>query len=642
MTLFKQIALLVTLVFLLIVVATTVGDFRRSGSFLEGQLQTSAQDMATTLGIAISSSATSSDVATYETLFNAVFDSGYYSSIELVAPDGTVIHRKERMLEIQGVPDWFISMVPLWPATGKTQVMQGWVPLGTLQLTLHPGYVYANLYENLEVTLIWLVVLFSFGMLLLWLFLHKLLMPLNEVKKQADAIHKNQFVIQPKIPRTVELRAVVVAMNRMIEKVHTVFDDQDETLTRYQKLLYEDELTGLGNRKYFMTQLEQAQSEDASFHGSMAVIKIHNLENIKEHSGYEKSDAIVNVLAEILKKDSDLYATKICARLTENEFALLLPADSQPVVEYIKAIFEKFKSNISAEDIKDEVLLIAGVSSVEVGSGIGEALAESDFALSQAAAGGSYSVYEKTSSNITLPQGKIQWRTCLERSISEDRLFLVGQKVIDTNGQAIHHEVFVRLKNDDGQTVPAGMFMPMANALDLGEHIDRVVFKLVKALSARSTQIPVALNLTDSVFSHADALVEFNQLLHYFQESAAQLCIEASHAILEKYPVMCTEVAETVRNAGHKFGVDNLNLGLSLQSLQTVRPDYVKVNANILYDMTKAEIPAAYQALGTLTKALDIRLIAVGVDSQEVCDHLRELGVSAMQGNLLGEPEEIL
>ena len=642
MTLFKQIALLVTLVFLLIVVTTTVGDFRRSGSFLEGQLQTSAQDMATTLGIAISNTSTASDEATYETLFNAVFDSGYYSSIELVAPDGTVIHRKDRMLEIEGVPDWFISMVPLWPATGKTQVMQGWVPLGTLQLTLHPGYVYASLYKNLVATMTWFLVLFSVGLGLLWLFLHRLLMPLDDVKKQANAIHNNKFVIQSELPRTIELRTVVEAMNRMVEKVHTVFDDQDKTLTRYQKLLYEDELTGLGNRKYFMSQLEQAQSEEASFHGSMAVIKIHNLEYVREHSGYEKSDAIVKELADVLKQDANLHANEYCARLSDNEFALLLPAGALPVVDHIKGLFEIFKSRSLIESFKDDILLIAGVSSVQVGGGVGETLADSDFALSQAAASGSYSVYEKTSSNISLPQGKMQWRSCLERSIAEEKLFLVGQKVLDTNGVPVHQEVFVRLKNEDGQTVPAGMFMPMANALDLGEHIDRVVFKLIKALSKESTKIPVALNLTESVFTHADALVEFNQLLSFFQETSAKLCIEASHTILEKYPLMCAEVAETVRKAGHIFGVDNLNLGLPLQSLQSVRPDYVKLNANILYDMTKGEIPAVYQALRTLTKAMDIRLIAVGVDTQEVRDHLEALGVGTMQGNLLSGTEEII
>ena len=642
MTLFKQVAMLVSLVFLLIVVTTTIGDFRRSGAFLEGQLQTSAQDMATTLGIAISNSTIVNDEAVYETLFNAVFDSGYYSSIELISPDGEIIHRKDRMLEIQGVPDWFITMVPLWPATGETEVMQGWVQLGKLRLTLHPGYVYSSLYKNLESTILWFIVLFSFGMMVLWLFLHRLLMPLDDVRKQADAIHNNKFVQQLVIPRTVELRSVVVAMNRMVEKVHTIFDDQEKTLTRYQKLLYEDKLTGLGNRKFFMSQLELAQSEDASFHGSMAVIKVHNLEYIRDHSGYEKSDTVIRVLANILKEDAGHFNDERCARLSDDEFGLLIPVSEMSIEQHIEDIFERFKTHTDIVDLIDDVSLTAGVSGVQIGQSVGETLSESDFALTQANANGAYTIRLKASTSIVLPQGKIQWRNWLESCIAEGKFFLVSQKVQNISGESIHQEIFVRLKNDDGDTVSAGMFMPMANSLGLGEYIDREVFKLVKGLSKKSSEIPVALNLTESVFSHADALVEFNQLLRFFQQTSSVLCVEASHNILEQHPVMCAEVAETVRNAGHVFGIDNLNLGLSLQSLQAVRPDYVKVSAKTLYDLTKDKVPSAYQALRTLTNAMDIRLIAVGVDSLEVHNHLRELGVGSMQGNLLSEPEEIL
>lgn len=641
MTLFKQVALLVSMVFLLIVVTTTVGDFQRSGSFLEGQLQTAAQDMATTLGIAISSSAAGTDKAAYETLFNAVFDSGYYSSIELVAPDGTMIHKKARLLEIEGVPDWFISFVPLWPATGSTQVMQGWVPLGTLRLTLHPGYVYASLYNNLEATLYWFIVLFSFGMMVLWLLLHKLLKPLEQVKEQADAIHRSQFVQQSAIPRTIELRSVVVAMNRMVEKVHMIFDDQEKTLSRYQKLLYEDELTGLGNRKYFMSQLEHAQSEEASFHGSMAVIKIHGFDYLKDHHGYQKTDELILLLAQLLKNVLKKYPEVKCARLAEDEFSLLLAANSDAVVQSIEDIFERFKSNDDIAELIENIYLTAGCSRVHIGHKASETLAGSDFALTQASTK-PYSVYKNVSTNISLPQGKMQWRAWLEQCISEARFYLVRQKVMNTNGVAVHQEVFIRLKNDEGQTVPAGMFMPMAHALGLDEHIDRTVFQLMKERGSKDENIPLAVNLTASVFRDADSLIEFNHLLEFFQQSNTDLCVEASHAILEQYPEMCAEIAESVRLSGHVFGIDNLNLGYSLQALQSMRPDYVKVNANVIYDMTTGNTPAAYQALRTLTKTMDIQLIAVAVDSQSLYDHLCELGVNAMQGNLLGQSEEFL
>jgi len=547
MTLFKQVALVVSLVFMLIVVTTTVGDFRRSSSFFEGQMQSTAQDMTTTLGIAMSNSSSDADLVAYETLFNAVFDSGYYSSIELVSPDGKMLLKKVRLLEIQGVPNWFISLVPIWPATGETQVMQGWVPLGTLRLTLHPGYVYHSLYQNITATLLWFAMLFSFGMTVLWLLLHHLLKPLKQVKQQADAIHQNKFVLQPSLPRTVELRSVVVAMNRMVEKVHGVFDDQEATLARYQKLLYEDSLTGMGNRKFFMTELKRTQSEEALSYENMVVIKILHLEQVYESFGYKKSEAVVKALANILKEDADNHAGEQCARLADDDFALLVPAGEQSIVEHVEDIFMRFKENADVAEIQDAVSLTSGISSVHDGNSMGEILAESDFALIQAIESGPYSIKEKKSTDIVLPQGKLQWRSWLERCISEDKLFLVRQKVLDPDGLPIHQEIFVRLKNDNGDTVPAGMFIPMANALNLGEEIDRTVFKLVKDLSTKQSDIPLAINLSASIIGHADALAEFNPLLRFFQHSSAELCVEASHAIFEEYPVMYAEVAETDR-----------------------------------------------------------------------------------------------
>jgi predicted ArsR family transcriptional regulator len=93
MTLFKQIALLVSTVFLVLLLIIVMNDLSRTGSFQQGQLRTTAQDMATTLGIAISNLPEGDDQATLEVLFNAVFDSGYYTRIELIGVDGQTIHQ---------------------------------------------------------------------------------------------------------------------------------------------------------------------------------------------------------------------------------------------------------------------------------------------------------------------------------------------------------------------------------------------------------------------------------------------------------------------------------------------------------------------------------------------------------------------
>ena len=71
---------------------------------------------------------------------------------------------------------------------------------------------------------------------------------------------------------------------------------------RYQELLYVDALTGLGNKKYIVSQLDRLQAEDASYSGCLAVIKIQQLQQYRDEHGYEKTEEIIRSLANILKQ----------------------------------------------------------------------------------------------------------------------------------------------------------------------------------------------------------------------------------------------------------------------------------------------------------------------------------------------------
>jgi len=57
--------------------------------------------------------------------------------------------------------------------------------------------------------------------------------------------------------------------------------------------------------------------------------------------------------------------------------------------------------------------------------------------------------------------------------------------------------------------------------------------------------------------------------------------------------------------------------------------------------MSREDTPAGYQALRTITDTLEIRIIAVAVDSQKVSDELTSLGIDFMQGNFLDSPTAI-
>lgn len=641
MTLFKQIALLVSLMFLLLTSVIVINDFKRTGTFLQGQLQTTAQDMATTLGIAISNSATGADEASLEVLFNSVFDSGYYSSIELISVDGNVIQKKSQKIEIEGIPGWFLKLIPLQAAQGSTQVMQGWSQLGQLKLTLHPGYAYSGLYEALSSTLQWFVILFFTAIALLWLMLRYLLMPLKRVQEQADSIHNNQFVQQKKIPGTLELKSVVNAMNQMVVKVQSIFQDQEKTLNHYQQLLFKDKLTGLGNRKYMLDHLGQSLAEGASFHGCFGVIKLINFEQLRDRKGYQVSDELIKQFSTLVSKSHANQTPEKIARLSDDEFAFMIAADEDSVVDFIKSIFTEYKKDIQQNVSDIDLYPVAGVAVLETNQSMGDLLAGVDYCLSQASSEGPYAIEQRVTTNLDLPQGKMQWRSWLDDILNSNRLFLVGQIAIDNNKVAVQKELFIRTRNDKNQVIPASAFMPMASGLGMAIEIDKAVFKLIHANSELVQGIPLAVNLSAAFFELADAQEDFELLLTSCHQQGIQLCIEASHHTLLQYPEMCSRISERIKKYEHQFGVDNLDLGQPLNLLQSAQFDYLKINAGTLNDISSDEMSSAFQALKTMTNTLDIQIIAVAVDSQELFDALKKQGIEVMQGNFLNEPAQL-
>ena len=643
MTLYKQIALLVSLAFILLFSLIGFDNFQQSGLFLKGQLQTTAQDTARVLGIAISTNGSGNDIAALDTLFNAVFDSGYYSRIQLISNEGKVVHYKQRSLSVDGVPDWFVDIVPLTTATGRAQVMQGWMPLGFLEVKLHPGFAYASLYNNLMTTLLWFSVLFLLVLCLLWYVLHILFRPLKKVNEQADAIHDNRFIQQDVKPKTIELRRVVEAMNRLVTKVQQIFTEHQQTLVRYQVLLYTDNLTGLHNRRYMLSELEDILSEGAAHNGSLMIVKIKGLNAFRSHQGYADADSLVKELAEIINLQMKTQATKKYARMSDDEFALLLPSHKQLNANVITEIFAQFKEQFSIvssdADMSFTPSLVAAATNVYSGRKLSEVLADLDLSLNQALAEGSYQCRYSVPTDLELPQGKMQWRNWLQQALADDRFYLVVQPVFEKTKKIIQQEVFIRVNDSKGKIIPAGVFMPMALSLGYGLEIDRAVFKLLKALVGRQIQSPLALNLSGSFFSHADAFEEFKQLLAYFKKNSVSLCIETTHSALLQYPVGCAQVIAEVKRAGQSFGIDNLDLNISVADLQSIQPDYVKINAKVLNDISEDSVSAAYHALRSVTSTLDIQLIAVGVDEQALYDRLLKLNVDAAQGYLFGQPE---
>lgn len=430
-------------------------------------------------------------------------------------------------------------------------------------------------------------------------------------------------------------------MNRMVDKVQAIFSEQSATLNRYHEMLYKDELTGLGNRRELMNRLETLQAEEWTRQGHLCLLHVNGLERLAERDGYDSSDRLLARLAEAIRDTLLQERHEFAARVSQGELAVYLERSMEETDTLARQWFDFFRDASIALAL-DELWLCAGLVSLHPGMQTSAALADSDFALTRAKSMGGYTVVHDERMSPDLPKGRMQWRSYLQTCISEQRFYLVAQPVLTRDGKLDHREVFVRLRDASGDPVPAGLFMPMAGALGLDQAIDMEVFRMVTTLSDPSRDDKLVVNLSSTFFSDAGAMAKLEQLLEAEPaETRSRLQLEARHFLVQQHPESAEIVCSKLKSLGYAIGIDNLDLSLPLERLQILGPSYVKVSARVLADLAAASDSAGLRALRTLTDGMDIRLMALGVDSQEVKDAVTELGVDAVQGHFIAVAEAL-
>nr|4U65_A Chain A, Two component histidine kinase, GGDEF domain protein/EAL domain protein [Legionella pneumophila subsp. pneumophila str. Philadelphia 1]4U65_B Chain B, Two component histidine kinase, GGDEF domain protein/EAL domain protein [Legionella pneumophila subsp. pneumophila str. Philadelphia 1]4U65_C Chain C, Two component histidine kinase, GGDEF domain protein/EAL domain protein [Legionella pneumophila subsp. pneumophila str. Philadelphia 1]4U65_D Chain D, Two component histidine kinase, GGD len=117
-------------------------------NFFIQQLESNAQDTATSLGLSLSQSLINHDVPTMDSMVKAVFDRGYFSSIKVQDIKGKVIILKKQLPQESDIPQWFVNLIK-WPSTEKSSlIMDGWMQAGVVLVASDPSYVYASLWRN--------------------------------------------------------------------------------------------------------------------------------------------------------------------------------------------------------------------------------------------------------------------------------------------------------------------------------------------------------------------------------------------------------------------------------------------------------------------------------------------------------------
>src|SRR5690606_12804269 len=269
---------------------------------LLSQLRSHAQDAATALGLSMTPHV--DDPAMIELMVSSIFDSGYFATIRVVRiPGEEVIVERRTTTTSERVPQWFVELVGLEPEGGDALIMRGWEQAARVEVLSHPQFALAKLWDSAIGSLLWLLLCGVISAILGGWLLRTQLRPLDNMVNQAQAISRREFLTLPRVPRTPELRRVVLAMNQMVEKLKQLVAEEAARGAKLREEAYQDSLTGLANRRLFEIKLaNQLTVTEQNAAGYLMLLRVNDLGGLNQRMGGQRTDALIQDIGELLKR----------------------------------------------------------------------------------------------------------------------------------------------------------------------------------------------------------------------------------------------------------------------------------------------------------------------------------------------------
>ncbi len=643
MSLRKQIFILIAIVISLAYTGTLYISVKSTQEYLNKQLAAHAQDTATSLGLSLVPVIRERDLAQANSMVDVIFDRGYFNRISLDAWQGSF--RVERKLEdwTAKSPTWFLKLLALDTPLRSSEIFVDWKNKAQLSVSVHPGYAYDELWKITRNNMLWLLLITSFIALLVFYGLRSVLQPLLRTEQQALAIAGKKYILQDKLPHARELHNVVTAMNLMTQKVKENIDIQVQHANRYQKLAYHDSLTGLANRRCYLAEVDDFVHNREVFRNSaVLIIHLSGLSRANDRYGYEYGDEALIIVKKCLCSLDLTEGTQMMARIGGSDFALLLK--NPHANESISCIEKILKEYILRRDSKYPGDLFIGMTEFDYKKDMRTILSEADQARRQAQsfATKKWHHFEKSSATSSVVKTAGEWRDLLIDAVDNENFELHVQTIkYFSHEHSNLVEVLLRM-NDEGESVPASVFLPTAQDYGLLQNIDKFVVGRILEVCKQSTDRLYAINLSISSLEDDAFMQWLLASLDKAGDDARQLIFEIAECSQLKIPSIqdsLGKLASACAGIGiERFASGNYDFGY----LMKLKLLYIKVSGLYIRGIENDSEHQFYiKTLLQMAQNLELDVIAESVETEAVARMVEKLGFDAIQGYYVGHPQLI-
>jgi len=649
MTLRRQFSLMASALIFLLLSGNLVVTVKSASDYFQQQLNARAYDAATSLALSMSNAAMDGDSVKLERMIDVLFDRGFFSEIKLELISGGDLYRRATQATVeQPAPQWFINLVNLEVVEAQTDVTSGWSRLGSLSVRSHTDFAYRDLWSIVSAEIIWFMWMALISLVALQLVLRWLFKPLVLVEQQALDISERNLYEQTSIPRSRELRRVVLAMNKMVKRLKILFDEQAAISEQLRTESFIDENTGLLNRRGFDDRLQHEIDHSEGRSGILILMQLKDFAGFNQHQGREAGDALLSQLGSAIQQWHHQHTDALVSRRSGSDFAVFVPATDRQHGEELTSQFFGYLSSTALSKqaalkfhMGAVMLQSDHLSAAENKLSLAQAFSCADVALRQAQLQqqNHFVIYDEEPEQAEWSAG--QWKDHLQQVLEKRSIKLHFLPVIDAvRNEVLHYEVLSRIQ-DEKNLINAARFWPMVERHQLAPAFDLMVIEsLLVQLKEQPVEQRFCINLSAASVLDQDFQQKLEQLFIEYPEQSALLNLEVAEFAIANIESSLARLAHVLKRHQVGLGVDQVGTGsIAFAYLQRLPLDYLRIAGSFNRGLHQAMDHRFFvQSMVQIAHNLDLRLLGDGVESKEDVQALKNAGVDGVAGYFFSAP----
>src|SRR5450631_1541474 len=359
-----------------------------------------------------------------------------------------------------------------------------------------------------------------------------------------------------------------------------------------------DALTGLINRREFDNRLAEALHSAQQEQGPHALlyVDLDQFKVVNDTCGHSAGDRLLRDVTGLLQ--AHVRAADTIARLGGDEFGILVRSctaeQGAKIADNIRQAIRDYRFTWE----ENTTGIGASIGVVEItreSQSAASLLSAADIACYAAKDSGRNRVHLYDSNEVSGRHREMYWVSRVTRAVDEGRLELYFQQITPTSSASpalpAFYELLVRLRDDGGELVLPGEFIPAAERYNMVAAIDRwVVQRAVKALREHATgdEPPFLFALNLSGMSLSDrGFLDFVLTLTEDPCIARGLCFEITETAVITSMTEAVYFMRELKKRGCRFALDDFGSGLSsFHYLKNLPVDFLKIDGQFIGSVT--------------------------------------------------------